>query len=142
MLIQDNVDAREARRSAHYAAREKMKPLESDWKVYNELVPICLERYLKRKLEELASLLSDSRKAPSEAFWEAKSRMDEEAKILDYCLGGHSRSKMRMSILSMHLYGLLEDEDLERFSEPLMNDVKRCNAVMSRPPKLHSADDE
>jgi hypothetical protein len=42
-----------------------------------------------------------------------------QAKILVTCLDGHSRSKMSWYLLLMYQYGLIEDSDLEAFSDEL-----------------------
>jgi len=100
-----------------------MKPLESDWKVYNELIPFWRDRFLLRQNEELISILSRESTTPTENFWETKKLIDTQAKVLDQCLGFHSRSKMWMSILSLRSHEVILDQDLERFSETLKRDI-------------------
>ncbi len=95
------------------------KPLESDWKTFKKRVPEWRERFLLKKNEEIIGILSDESKTPTERFWDAKTRMKEEAKILVDCLDGHSRSKMEWYLFLMHRHGLIQDADLKEFSEPL-----------------------
>jgi len=70
-----------------------MKPIESDWKLYSKLIPFWRDRYLQVRNRELTAILSDDGKTPTEQFWQTKERMDEEAQVLDQCLGSHSRSE-------------------------------------------------
>jgi hypothetical protein len=106
-----------------------MKPLESDWKTYNKLVPLVRDRFLLGKNAELIAILSQESKTPTETFWEAKSLMDEQAEILSQCLGHHSRSHMWLSVLLLRRYGLIRDQDLEQFSESFRQEVIKGSDV-------------
>jgi hypothetical protein len=99
------------------------KPLESDWKTFRKRVPEWRERYLLKKNEEIIGILRNEGKTPTERFWDAKEKMKEEAKILVDCLDGHSRSKMQWYLLLMHRRGLLQDSDLNEFSEVLQEQI-------------------
>jgi hypothetical protein len=93
--------------------------MESDWKTFRKRVPEWRERYLMKENKEIITILADERQTPTERFWDAKKKMKEEARILVDCLDGHSRSKMRWTLLLMHRHGLIEDPDLEEFSSEL-----------------------
>ena len=95
------------------------KPLESDWKIFRKHVPEWRERYLATKNQELVRILTAKNPTPTEQFWNAKNRMEEEAKTLVDCLDGHSRSKMQWYLFLMYQHGLIRDPDLEEFSEDL-----------------------
>jgi hypothetical protein len=99
------------------------KPLESDWKTFRRCVPDWRERYLRNKNEEIIGIFRDESKTPTERFWDAKNRMKEEAKVLVDCLDGHSRSKMQWYLLLMHRRGLIQDSDLNEFSEALREQI-------------------
>jgi len=103
------------------------KPLESDWKSFSKHVPNWRERYLSRKNKEIVAMLEDSRKTPTEQFWDTKQFMKDEAKILTNCLDGHSRSKMTLSLQLMFRYGLIGEPDLAEFSEELRERVLSIN---------------
>lgn len=92
---------------------------ESDWQLFRERVPEWRERYLENVNDEIARLFTTEGETPTEIFWEAKERMDEEAQILVDCLDGHSRSNMQMHLVLMHRHGLVEDADLKEFSDEL-----------------------
>jgi hypothetical protein len=92
---------------------------ESDWKIFRKRIPEWRERYLQVKNMEMIGVLTDRNRTPTEQFWDAKEKMDEEAEILVDCLDGHSRSKMHWYLLIMYRHGLINSDDLEEFSEEL-----------------------
>jgi len=71
------------------------------------------------KNKDIIGVLTDKNKTPTEQFWDAKEKMEKEARILVDCLDGHSRSKMHWYLFLMHRHGLIQDTDLEEFSEEL-----------------------
>ncbi len=66
------------------------KPLESDWKTFRKRVPEWRERYLAGQNRQIAALLADGEKTPTEQFWEAEEKIKSVARILVNCLDGHS----------------------------------------------------
>ena len=99
------------------------KPKESDWKTFRKRIPQWRERYLRVRNEEVAGILMHTGGTPTEQFWKAKERMEEEARILVDCLDGHSRSKMSWYLLLMYRHGLIGEEDLEEFSAEVREGV-------------------
>lgn len=95
------------------------RPLESDWKIFRKSVPEWRERYLAKKNQEIVRMLSDENATATELFWQVKEKMDREGEILTLCLDGHSRSKMEWDLYLMYGHGLVQDADLEAFSEDL-----------------------
>ncbi|MFQ5637596.1 MAG: hypothetical protein ACE5IR_06325 [bacterium] len=75
------------------------------------------------KNQEVLAVLTDDNKTPTEQFWDAKQKMKEEAKILIDCLDGHSRSKMNWYLFLMYSHGLIQDADLEEFSQELRKHI-------------------
>lgn len=49
--------------------------------------------------------------------------MEGEGKILRDCLDGHSRSNMTMHLLLSYHYGLVDDPDLDEFSDDLSEHI-------------------
>jgi hypothetical protein len=107
------------------------KPLESDWKTFKKRVPEWRERYLMKKNKEIIGILTDRHKTPTEQFWDAKKKMEKEARVLVDCLDGHSRSKMRWYLILMHRHGLIEDADLQEFSDELREDILASSRGLS-----------
>jgi len=107
------------------------KPKESDWKAFRKMVPELRERYLTEKNKEIAAIFMDKDRTPTRRFWDVRDRIEKERKILESCLDGHSRSKMRWYMHLMYRYGMLSESDLESFSADLRNDIKRFGKAFS-----------
>ena len=99
------------------------KPNESDWKQFRSMVEFLRERYLKETNQQLAQIITDTERTPTNQFWDTFEKMKKEKKILEECLDGHSRSRMHMSMLLMLRYGMLKEEDLKGFSEELQEQL-------------------
>ena len=97
--------------------------MESDWRIFREMVPKLRERYLAERNAHIIALLSDPGKNETERFWDAMEVMEREAKVLQQCLDGHSRSKMWHFMLSMIHVGMLKKEDMTVFSEGLRKEI-------------------
>lgn len=106
------------------------KPLESDWKVFRKRVPHWRERYLETKNKEIVGILADGNKTPTEQFWEAKKRMDTEARFLVELLDGHSRSKMQWYLILMYGHRFIADGDLDEFSDELQERIRRTSDAL------------
>ena len=96
---------------------------EADWKRFKVMVPILRERYLAARNGPIAALLTDPKKNETERFWAAMEEMEKEAKVLRYCLDGHTRSRMWEYMLSMIHAGMLKKEDLAQFSDELQQEL-------------------
>ncbi len=107
-------------------------PKESDWKKYRKRIEEWRERYLRAKNKEIVNLLIDESETPTDRFWNAKGKMKEEAKILNDCLGYHSRSKMFQSLFLMYRYGLVEEANLQEFSEELRDQILELSRGFGR----------
>jgi uncharacterized protein YpbB len=92
---------------------------ESDWKTFRKSLPEVRERYLNKLNEELAQMLKASDLSATERFWKTHEQINEEAKILQECLDGASRSRMETMIFSMLGCGMMRLEDLENYSQEL-----------------------
>ncbi len=97
--------------------------MESDWRIFRDMVPKLRERYLADCNARLAALLADPKKNETERFWEAMQEMEREAKVLRLCLDGHSRSSMQRYMLIMIQAGMLKKEDVGVFSEELQKQI-------------------
>jgi hypothetical protein len=100
--------------------------MESDWRKFSEMVPKLRERYLVEQNARMVALLTDPKKNETERFWDAMEVMEKEAKILQKCLDGHSRSKMWLFMLTMIHVGMLKKEDVAVFSEELRKEISRA----------------
>jgi len=59
----------------------------------------------------------EQNKTPTRRFWDAREKMEEEARILQYCLDGHSRSKMGWYLHLMLCHGVIRGSDLDEFGK-------------------------
>ena len=107
-----------------------MKAKESDWKVFSKHVPEWRERHLERINREIADLLTDRERTPTECFWNTFKKMKEERRILVDCFDNHSRSRMSMSLVLMHRHGIIEDADLNDFSGEIRKWVHTAVSVL------------
>ena len=103
---------------------------ESDWKVFRKRVPEWRERHLQIKNKEIISILTEKNKTSTEQFWDAKKKMDGEARTLVDCLDGHSRSKMDRYLLLMYRHGLINNDDLKEFSKELQEHISKALEIL------------
>jgi hypothetical protein len=96
---------------------------ESDWTILKELLPKWRERYLAKKNQEILKLLTKAEKTHTEQFWNAKAKLDSEAKILEKCCEGLTRSNLHHSLISMYRCNFIGKEDLVRFSDQIRDHV-------------------
>jgi hypothetical protein len=101
------------------------RPSESDWKKFRTIVPELRERYLRERNSELGAILRDESSTPTNQFWAASERIEEIGKILRMCLDGHSRSKMVYYLMAMYRHQMLTEEDLDGFSEEVLERLGR-----------------
>jgi hypothetical protein len=97
--------------------------VESDWKKFSAMLPIWRERYLAECNARIARVLTNSKKAETERFWDAEAQIQKEAKALRRCLDDISRSKMWLRLMEMRAAGMIRREDLAEFSEELRKQV-------------------
>lgn len=71
-------------------------------------------------------MLADPGKNDTQRFWDTLEQMEKEAKVLQRCLDGYSRSNMLMHTILMLNAGILTKEDLMGFSETLQQQVSRA----------------
>ena len=90
---------------------------ESDWKAFRELQQIALERFCKRALEEVQAILADRSRTHHDRYLDLfrlfRNRDDE----LAYAFNDPRRSRMIGQLVAIYAHGLLESDELERFSE-------------------------
>ncbi len=97
--------------------------IESDWRKFRDMVPMLRERYLAERNPRLAAMLADPKKNDTQRFWDTMKEMEKEARVLQRCLDGHSRSKMWLFIIAMTRAGMLTRDDMATFSEELQKEV-------------------
>lgn len=95
---------------------------EKDWKLFRAKLPGWQEAYMKRLTQEYMQIITQSECA-SDAFWELEKRIKRDRNRVGVI------AEMRRSRMEMNLIGLLSDhaitfDDLEGFSEELVNSLR------------------
>lgn len=97
--------------------------LESDWKLFRRSLSAWRERYLERINAALTASLREEGKTPTERFWQTHRAARAQARILEDCFDGLSRSKQKERMVSMLHHGIITGEDLQAFSDECRNDL-------------------
>ncbi|MGM0601319.1 MAG: hypothetical protein ACQETH_16025 [Candidatus Rifleibacteriota bacterium] len=98
------------------------QPTKADWKKFMNILPELRERYLKNRNKEISNLFLNVNQTATENFWNTKEIIAKEAKILQDCLDGISKSKMKERIIIMFRYGLFQKKDIKSFSLELQKE--------------------
>ena len=97
---------------------------EKDWKLYRKRLPGWQEKYMDRLNHEYIQLLCDTKKNASDRFWELEKRIKQDK----YAVGVSAemrRSKMYQNLISLIDEGAITIDDLEGFSEELIEKLRR-----------------
>ena len=96
---------------------------EKDWKLFRKLLPEWQEAYMEKLCKEYAGILASGSNA-SDQFWELEKRINKDKKDTGVS-ARMSRSMMLENITSLLLEGAITVDDLDGFSEELVEIVKR-----------------
>lgn len=99
------------------------KPKESDWKKYSAMVEIWRERLLKESNEKIISILTNPKKSHTDKFWDGIDEAMKQKKRLLECFGRHARSQMFLSIFALYQEGIIQESELEEFSQELQANI-------------------
>ena len=97
---------------------------ESDWKVFRELRERALERFCKRALEEVQTILGHGSQSYHNRYLDVFRLLQTRDDELAHAFNDARRSRMMIQLAAIHSYGLLEPNELERFTEPTRVTVK------------------
>jgi hypothetical protein len=90
---------------------------ESDWKVFRELRQHALERFCKRALEEVQTILRDGSRSHHNRYLDVFRLLRTGDDELAHAFNDPRRSRMIIQLAAIYAYGLLEPEEFKRFSE-------------------------
>lgn len=96
---------------------------ESDWKIFRELRQIALERFCQRILNEIEGLSSDANKSFHERYLDIYRHIQQQDRELGRIFDAPRRSQAVMQLALISSLGLLEPEELIRFSEETRQQV-------------------
>ena len=95
---------------------------EQDWKLFRQKLPFWQEGYMDRLNQEYIRLLSGEGLA-SEKFWELEKRIRRDQKSPGVMVDMR-RSQMYSNLLSLLINGIISEDDLDGFSEELLEALK------------------
>jgi hypothetical protein len=90
---------------------------ESDWKVFRELQPIALERFCRQILSQVQTVLLDDSRTHHERYLEMFRLLRERDEELAHAFNNPARSRMIGQLVAVQVYGLLQPDEIERFTE-------------------------
>ena len=100
---------------------------ESDWKLFRARLPGWQEKHMQSLIDEYAHLLADPNKMASDKFWALEKRIRQDRTHVGV-EATMSRSKMYINLISLLQEGAITMDDLDGFSEDLL---ERIAFVMS-----------
>ena len=96
-----------------------------DWKLFTERLPLWQERYMGKLVEDYINILSNKTKEASDKFWALDQIIKEDKKSPGVRLEIR-KSDMEIDIMRLLKDGAITLEDLEGFSEELIERAKSC----------------
>lgn len=103
-------------------AFKKMEPTKKDWKLFREKVKEWQERYIASINQEYIALLN-SDMPPSSKFWELDNRIKNDRKSPGVIIELR-KNRMVFDIAMFIRDGIIGDNDLEGFTDELVEEVK------------------
>lgn len=95
---------------------------ETDWKLYRSRIGDWQEAFVGKLLDEYSAIINDE-KLPSERFWELHDRIKEDSTKTGV-IARNARSSVISNIVHLLQEGAITDEDLDGFSDELVERVK------------------
>jgi len=89
---------------------------ERDWKTFRELREIALERLCERALREFGAVIGNSEKSNHARFRDLYGLIGDRNHDIARAFDGPKRSSMLLQLSIIVCLGLLESEELARFS--------------------------
>ena len=89
---------------------------ESDWKIFRELRQVALERFCKRVLDEVERFRLDASRSHHERYLDLYRWLQDRDEELAHAFNDPRRSRMLWKLAAIHAYGLLDSDELARFT--------------------------
>lgn len=90
---------------------------DSDWRTFRELQQIALERFCKRTLEEVQAILADRSRTHHERYVRVFRLLRKRDDELAHAFNDPRRSRMIGQLVAIYTHGLLQPDEMERFTE-------------------------
>ena len=95
---------------------------EQDWKLFRKKLPLWQESYMDKLNQEYIRLLSGEGLA-SDKFWELEKRIHTDKRSVGV-VADMRRSQMYSNLLSLLVNEIIQEDDLDGFSEELSETIK------------------
>jgi len=95
---------------------------EQDWKLFRKKLPLWQEAYMDKLNQEYIWLLSGEGLA-SDKFWELEKRIREDKRSIGVVVDMR-RSQLYYNLLSLLANEIIQEDDLDGFSEELAETIK------------------
>ena len=105
---------------------------ESDWKVFRELREIALERFCKRVLDGVGRFRPTAAGSHHERYLELYRWLQDRDQELARAFNDPRRSRMLWQLAAIHGYGLLEPDELARFTPETRQTVESLTKEVAR----------
>jgi hypothetical protein len=104
---------------------------ESDWKTFRELRELALQRFCKQTLDELEPIRLDESRSYHERYLDIVHLLLDRNARLAQAFDDVRRSRMIAQLAAIHAYGLLEPEELARFTSETRSSIEEvARAIM------------
>lgn len=105
---------------------------ESDWKIFRELRELALDRFCRRVLEELENLCRDAPRSHHERYLDVFRLLRDRDDELAHAFNDPRRSRMIAQLAAMHAHGLLEPDELTRFTAQTRDTIESLARELAR----------
>ncbi len=103
---------------------------EKDWKVFRELREVALERLCQRALRDAKAVVEKPATSQRERFSELFALVEERNEQIARGFDDPKRSAMLLQLAFIHRLGLLESQELARFSEGIRARIESLAKLM------------
>ncbi len=95
----------------------------ADWKLFKERLLGWQERFMGKLIKEYSKMLNDKNLSPSDKFWELDKRLKKDKRLTGVSCEMH-KSDVVWNLIELYREGAITFEDLDGFSEKLVERVK------------------
>ena len=95
----------------------------TDWKLFKERLPGWQERFMGKLIKNYSKILSDKNLSPSDKFWKLAERLKKDKRLTGVSCEMH-KSDVIWNLIALYREGAITIEDLDGFSEKLVERVK------------------
>ncbi len=107
--------------------------LESDWKLFQKLRPIVLNRFCQTVIDEIAQIAANSAMTPHERYSKICGVIQEHDRTIAAVFNGSSRSTAQFQLSLMYGHGLISEEEISQFGQVTREFFARLAALRESP---------